>query len=283
MKKNKVKYFFLSFLPILLCFGLQFLISIPFIEIIILRVITSGQSNLLEVLPESLLENLSNTNFTGGISFAFAIANIIIFGIWYRKISTRYLSREHKAFSIRSNGVLILLSIVIYYSSNYVTMITSTIFPNAMDYYNNLIDTSGLVGSNISVLMIIYALFLGPIGEELIFRGVTLSYARMALPFWLANLMQAALFGVLHANLIQGVYAFVIGLFLGYIRHDSGTIRASIHLHIMFNIVGLLVSPYLPHYSGSSLFLNIIILVAVFFVALLLCRWFHKSKHPSRR
>ncbi|MFQ7713992.1 MAG: type II CAAX prenyl endopeptidase Rce1 family protein [Agathobacter rectalis] len=42
--------------------------------------------------------------------------------------------------------------------------------------------------------------------------------ARKALPFALANLMQAALFGLFHLNWIQGIYAFALGIVLGYVR-----------------------------------------------------------------
>ncbi|SDB07521.1 CPBP family intramembrane glutamic endopeptidase [Eubacterium oxidoreducens] len=278
MIKNKVKYFFLSILPFVICLGLEFLISIPFIEIALLRTFSKGQAGFFNALPESLMEYFSNTNFTGGISFAYSIVVIILFGIWYHKLNKKHLLREHTSFSIRSNGVLILLCIVLYYSSNYVTTITAAFFPNALTTYNNLIDQAGLTSNQLSPIMVIYALVLGPIGEELVFRGVTLTYARKALPFWIANILQAALFGLLHMNLIQGVYVFVCGLFFGYIRKSAGTIRASIHLHIMFNVVGLLVSQYLPYYDGSKIIINAVILAGILLLALTLCKWFHHAK-----
>ena len=64
--------------------------------------------------------------------------------------------------------------------------------------------------------MVIFAtVCLAPIGEELVFRGLTMKYAEKAFGrFWAANLLQAFLFGVIHMNWVQGVYAFFGGLVL---------------------------------------------------------------------
>jgi hypothetical protein len=41
------------------------------------------------------------------------------------------------------------------------------------------------------------------------------------MPFWVANILQAVLFGIYHMNPLQGIYAFFIGLFLGYVCHKG--------------------------------------------------------------
>ena len=60
-------------------------------------------------------------------------------------------------------------------------------------------------------MLAVYTIILAPVGEELVFRGLTYRFARKALPFWGANILQAALFGVMHLNLFQGLYAFFLG------------------------------------------------------------------------
>ncbi len=272
---KKAKYFFLSFLPFLIYIGLQFLVTIPVMEVLVLRRLFQGQSRILEFLPETIMEDLSNTSFTGFVSLLFSLIALILFGIWYHKQGKKNYAKDPTHFPIKSNFILAILCVVLYYSSNYITTLTSSVFPNAMTFYENLIQTSGLTG-NTSLVMIIYAAVSGPICEELIFRGITMNFARKAFPFWLANLFQAALFGLIHMNLIQGIYAFVIGLFFGYIRKVAGTIRASIHLHIMFNVIGLFVCTYLPYFKGSSLLINLVICIAVLLLAILCCKWFKK-------
>lgn len=58
------------------------------------------------------------------------------------------------------------------------------------------------------------------------------------MPFWVANFLQALLFGVFHMNMIQGVYAFVVGIVLGFICEKSRSIYPSMLFHILFNIWG---------------------------------------------
>ena len=86
--------------------------------------------------------------------------------------------------------------------------------------------------------MMIYSVCLAPIGEELIFRGVTMRIARRSFPFWAANLIQAVLFGIFHMNMIQGIYAAVLGLFLGYVCEKGGSIYLAIVFHFLFNLWG---------------------------------------------
>ena len=50
--------------------------------------------------------------------------------------------------------------------------------------------------------------------------------------FWIANLIQAVLFGILHMNLVQGIYAGAMGLAFGWVFWRSGKMRYNIGLHL---------------------------------------------------
>ena len=60
-----------------------------------------------------------------------------------------------------------------------------------------------------------HAIFVAPLVEELVFRLIFLRAGRMVLPFWLANLIQAILFGIYHGTSFQRVYGFAMGLIIG--------------------------------------------------------------------
>ena len=53
--------------------------------------------------------------------------------------------------------------------------------------------------------------------------------------FWTANVLQAALFGLLHLNIAQGLYAFVAGLVCGWIVWKSGNLLFSMAAHLVVN------------------------------------------------
>ncbi len=64
-----------------------------------------------------------------------------------------------------------------------------------------------------------HILFVAPLVEEIVFRLLFLRAGKMVMPFWAANLMQAALFGIYHSVTIQKVYGFLMGLAIGCVCH----------------------------------------------------------------
>lgn len=79
-----------------------------------------------------------------------------------------------------------------------------------------------------------------PLAEELCFRGVSLTaLERHGLPFWAANLVQAALFAAFHFNIVQLAYALVCGLVLGGLRQRDGIVSSAI-AHCTCNLSGVI-------------------------------------------
>lgn len=76
---------------------------------------------------------------------------------------------------------------------------------------------------------------LGPICEELVFRGVFYGSFRRSGHIVGAMVLQALLFGLFHGNLNQFSYAFLIGIAMAAMVEASGTILSSIMMHIMIN------------------------------------------------
>jgi hypothetical protein len=54
----------------------------------------------------------------------------------------------------------------------------------------------------------------------------------------IAVFIQGLLFGIMHMNLVQGVYAFLLGMILGYIRYKYKTVILTVCAHVVFNIFG---------------------------------------------
>lgn len=111
------------------------------------------------------------------------------------------------------------------------------IFPAMFQSYQNIMNH--LVDRE-QVLTMIYVMLIGPIAEEVVFRGAILDELYLVFPFWIANILQAALFGVYHMNFIQGLYAFLLGVIFGAIRNLTGTIFSNISAHILFNSTSML-------------------------------------------
>ncbi len=86
-----------------------------------------------------------------------------------------------------------------------------------------------------TVSMFLYAAILGPITEELIFRGFVL---RGLEPYGkgFAIIVSAIVFGAFHGNLVQGIFAFTVGVIFAYVTLEY-SITWSIFLHIINNLV----------------------------------------------
>lgn len=92
------------------------------------------------------------------------------------------------------------------------------------------------------------ACVLGPVCEELLFRGLL---ARRLARYGQrpAALVSALLFALYHANLSQFFYAFALGLLLAYAYFYTGSIKTPIVLHMLFNAYGSFVVVLLPDSS----------------------------------
>lgn len=134
------------------------------------------------------------------------------------------------------------LQVFIGYASDAVL----SFFPQVAEDYNDLMESTGL--NDIALLPIVATVVGAPLCEELMIRGVLFEFALRAFNadgaaapgmrsrgFWLANITQAAAFGLMHMNLVQGCYAFVAGLALGWVFYRTGRIRYSMLLHLAFN------------------------------------------------
>lgn len=95
-------------------------------------------------------------------------------------------------------------------------------------------------GGIVSMLVLLFtSAVLGPIGEELVFRGVVAS-ALEKYGAWPAIFGSAFMFAVVHGPSVIFVDAFVVGILLGVIFRRSGSIYPAMVLHIVYNALNLI-------------------------------------------
>lgn len=94
-----------------------------------------------------------------------------------------------------------------------------------------------LYGGN-PLLSCAYVLVIAPFTEELLFRGLVFQRLRSFLSFAPAAACSAFLFGLIHGNMIQFLYALLLGLVLAYICEKRGSLRDSFLFHMTANLCG---------------------------------------------
>ncbi|MDR3239484.1 MAG: CPBP family intramembrane metalloprotease [Clostridiales bacterium] len=102
---------------------------------------------------------------------------------------------------------------------------------------------SSLIGRHLFLELLGVAL-LAPVVEEIIFRGVILRrlLRRSALPPAAAVVLQALLFSLIHGNVVQGLYAFVLGIVLGLLYVWFESIWAVVAVHVFYNLFSVVMS-----------------------------------------
>ena len=90
-------------------------------------------------------------------------------------------------------------------------------------------------GVSTTVSMFLYAGIIGPIAEEIVYRGFVMNLLK---PYGkrFAIITSSILFGVMHANVHQLFFAFVVGLVFAYVASEY-SLKWAIALHIFNNCV----------------------------------------------
>lgn len=260
---NKVKTALFSTVPMLLSIGLQFFAVYYLLFIALIFMFAIGPAVTGEICNmDDFLKLIENMDFNTIAMIIFSFCCIVVFGIWYRKRcgGTYRINIKKDIHPLEILGILFLIPGTQYLSS-LVASLVSLIFPSWLEAYEELLETAGLSG-DVTAIMFIYSVILAPISEELIFRGVTLRIAQRAFPFWIANIIQALLFGIFHMNPLQGCYTFVIGLILGYVCHRGGSLYHVIFFHFLFNLWGTTTAQWMldidPVFQGMIVILSLI-------------------------
>jgi len=88
--------------------------------------------------------------------------------------------------------------------------------------------------------MIVLALVIAPVGEELIFRAGLFRYLRTRVPRWLAFTISAGVFALLHLNWVSFLPLFALGVVFALAYERTGRVSVVIVAHALFNLNTLL-------------------------------------------
>lgn len=95
---------------------------------------------------------------------------------------------------------------------------------------------------------------MAPLAEEIVFRGAILRslLAMMSKKnHWVAILISAALFGVVHGNAAQFIHALLAGLLLGWMFYRTKSLVPGILMHWVNNTLAYVLSNIMPQSNGN--------------------------------
>ena len=163
------------------------------------------------------------------IVLALGLSNLLFCWHVVRKGMVRI---DKETFTIRSWTVLLLVAIAIFFF-----LLPEIELIERLDLPDDLGDELDEVGG--TLLGLISIGFIGPIGEEFLFRGVVLRSLLEWKPIrtvpWVAVLLSAAFFSLVHMNPAQMPGTFMVGLLFGWIAYRTGSLLPGIVGHVFNN------------------------------------------------
>lgn len=238
---KKAKTLLLSLTPIALMYIIQILVvfGVQFLIIFAVRFLT-----MIHIYQSPVLQYVIN-QYVYIISAASYGLFLLVGYFWYRRVMADrravYLERGHKP--VLDSGAILgifFVGLFIQFAVSSLLNILAVVAPDLMGQYMEVMEGLGM--SEPSIISMLYVIIMAPLAEELLMRGLCLKILENSFPFWAANFLQALYFGIYHMNLVQGCYAFVMGLILGRLVKKYGTLKASILCHFIINFSGQVMS-----------------------------------------
>lgn len=129
------------------------------------------------------------------------------------------------------------------------------------------ISENSFENQNLFVLVMCIGV-LGSLAEEIVFRGLVYTRTKSYLGVTWGVLLSAAAFGVYHGNLLQFIYALLMGLLFALIFEKTGILLAPVLAHVAANIWAIFSDSIFDYAIRLSSYGELILLVLMGFIAL---------------
>lgn len=218
------------------------------------------QTAVFVVAAVSYIFNITDHGMLIGSDIGSFIANVMILGIFYlvtRKNTVQPEKNKKQSFMIVPAAFFALIIWNLIIGAVDFSLSSLSVVPDEGMSYSPLF---GLI--TIAVLPAVF--------EEFAFRKVIYGYMRKHGKI-IAAVFSSILFGLMHQNLTQGLFAFGMGLLMCCVYEKTGRIIYTMLLHFLNNAISVLL-PFIPKYKDyggmAEAALGIIALITVTFILL---------------
>ena len=142
----------------------------------------------------------------------------------------------------------------------------SLIYNITLFHLNNLFYfTSNFEVSNIPIIVqIICSGILGPILEEIVFRGIVYNKLKTFNKPIISIILTSIIFALFHSDIINAIYAFGVSFILIYLYEKYKTLKAPILMHIFLNTtIILMLNLIIKNFIIFNLYLLIVSIITL--------------------
>ncbi len=187
------------------------------------------------------------------LQFVGEIACIAVFGLWYYLGSVRkdkkqgtYESGLKKIANVKSIAFLASAALGFYAFVLIVSNVTAALIPGSRELFGQIM---GLISGGNQVIAVLTVALLAPFAEELAFRAVMLKNSKKSFEIVGCVILSAVMFGLMHMNPLQSIYAMPMGLALAFVAYKYNSVVPAIIMHAINNTVAIA----LPSLMGRAL------------------------------
>ena len=213
-----------------------------------IELIVTGDINFVNRIAEALENSAVYAIASDTVLILLLSSSLTILGffIGYTILERNFFKRIDFSLKLKTGKAVSILLLGI--SMQFVVGLLINLM-SSLPFYDGMMQkheevTGGLMNNNI-ILTFICVAVLVPITEEIVMRGLVYKKMKECSPRMFAIIFQAAVFGLIHGNLLQFLYATFLGIILASIYDWCGTLLAPILLHMSFNAFSTVIS-YLP-------------------------------------
>lgn len=197
-------------------------------------------------------------------TYTVTMAVPILYAAWQgKKNLLRDSIHSHRVIPIDSNNfgkggwiVSCILVVLLALSAIPVVDKFNSYLPPMWDWLERAMEA--MLNGQSKVSTLISVAVLAPIFEEILCRGLVLrGLLKRTSPF-LAIVLSALFFAVIHMNPWQAVAAFVIGVLMGWVYYRTGSLKLTMLMHFTNNFTATMMSWMLPEESASASFSDIL-------------------------
>ena len=160
------------------------------------------------------------------------LAPALVYLLCYKMSQVEPVLKERLMYNKLRPSTLVYILFFVWLTMPLTTVINST----SMFFTDNtIVGMSEMILSVPFPLMLFMMAVMPAVIEELVFRGIAYGGYRKVGTKFMAIMLSAFMFGVMHMNLNQALYAFVLGIFLALLVEATGSLFSSMLFHFIYN------------------------------------------------
>lgn len=238
--------------PVIIYFAVAFIVQFAAVRVIASAAVANGTITAAGKSTAELQEELNSLLNRYSLHLT-ALTNVVLIPIYIlllrrdEKKRRNSLGIRYTTPGIKRLGVVFVLGMSAAVSVNVIVSLSQIArFSPKYQQVSEVIYSGGLF------MEIVSAVIAAPILEELFFRGMIYKRLQDMINVKAAVIVSALFFGAFHGNLVQFVYAFIIGLMLAYVYEKFKTIWAPVIFHIGANLISVLITEFMPQSMNDA-------------------------------